>query len=125
MNYGRVEAANPELDLLDLPARKLANITLEWLMNVIDPEAWESDYKDLFFGDPALLEMERERKKRVMPAVAGEEGTWAIKRPAPEGDGESAPKVNIPGLRQAKPAEESPAPGPSFKLGDDGEMTVS
>lgn len=92
-------------------------------MSVVDPDAWESDYKDLFFGDPALLEMERARKERVKPAVAGEEGTWAIKRPErPEG---AAPKVVIPGLRQAATEDEPPATGPSFSVGDDGEMTVS
>ena len=49
-------------------------MVLEWVLQTIDPEIWEKEWHETFFGDPRVLEMKRESAKRIKPAVKGEEG---------------------------------------------------
>lgn len=114
MNYGRIEAAYPQLELLDLSARKLLHLVVEWLMQVVDPDEWDKRWKPLLYGDPRLFEMRREAKKRMKPAVAGEEGAWSLKPvPKPDVEDKPEPRVVIPGM------------GPSITVSDDGNLEVS
>lgn len=47
---------------------------LEWLLQHCDPDAWDKDYKDLFFGDPAKREREQAARARIAPSQKGQEG---------------------------------------------------
>lgn len=119
MNYGRIEAANPQLDLLDLSARRLATLVVEWLMNVMDPDAWNDHYKDLFFGDPGELERRREARERIKPRDETGRGSMNLKR-AERADANEELQISIGG----KPVRPVGASGPHITAGDDGEMTV-
>lgn len=97
-------------------------------MNVADPDEWEREYKELFFGDPLQFELRREREKRVKPAVPGEQATWAIRRPEGAQGAAAAAGVRIHGAKRpdGPPDGDVAAPsGPSFTVGDDGELSLS
>lgn len=90
-------------------------------MNVMDPEVWESDYKETFFGDPRILEMRREAKERIKPKAEGEAGSFVIERPegwkpASRAEGFT---VNIGGSDKGKSGS-----GPSITPSDDGSLEV-
>ena len=119
MNYARLEAAYPQLDLLSLSARRLANLTLEWLMGVIDPEEWNARYKELFFGDPELLERRREAAERIKPAGEDGRGGLTLKRAETPGD---AAELGI--AIGGKPVAKDGGVGPVITPGEDGEMTI-
>lgn len=46
-------------------------------MQNIDSETWDAEWKDIFFGDPKLLEIKRERAKRLKPTT-GEGGRGSL-----------------------------------------------
>lgn len=78
--YSRIEAHYYQIDLLEVSCRKFCNLVLEWLMDHVDPEVWDKEYKDLFFGDPDKHRREQEARKRLAPAKRGEQGSLNINR---------------------------------------------
>lgn len=66
--------------MLSLPCRRFCNLILEWLIQHCDPEVWEKEYREVFFGDPEKLQREREARARVAPSQKGQEGSLNIER---------------------------------------------
>jgi hypothetical protein len=78
-SFFRIEAHYNQIpDILGLSCRKFCNLVLEWLMLNVSSEAWEADYKDIFFGDPKTFERKQQAKNNIKPAVKGQEGSLNI-----------------------------------------------
>jgi len=79
--YARIEAHYHSIpDLLDVSCRRFCNLVLEWLMQNCSEEAWNADYKDTFFGDPAKHQMIAASRQRLAPAQDGQQGSLNIQR---------------------------------------------
>ena len=63
MNYARIEARYPELDLLHMPLRRVLNLSFEFLMEAhqFDTDGWEKNYAPIFspeeHGDSDVLDI--------------------------------------------------------------------
>ena len=102
-------------------------------MQNVDPEVWEKDYRDIFFGDPEAHRRREEARRRMAPAKKGEEGGLNIQRkepakPAPDltqlfGRAGSAGKqdTNKAALREISERKSALTIGP----GEDGDLSVT
>lgn len=67
-------------DLLSLSVRRFCNLVLHWMMEHTDPEVWEKEYRDKFFGDPSRTDQATGLTvSKLKPAVKGQQGSINIK----------------------------------------------
>jgi hypothetical protein len=101
-------------------------------MQNCDPETWDKEYKDLFFGDPKQHEARREAQRRIAPSQPGQRGSLNIvkKEAKPVGDmsqffgragdaGRADP--NKAAIREIAEAKRKPA----FTIAPDGDGDLS
>lgn len=62
-----------------MSCRRFCHLVLEWLLEKIDGETWDREYKDIFFGDPEKHRRAAEAKKSLKPAVPGQQGHLDLK----------------------------------------------
>jgi len=102
-----------------MSCRKFCNLVLEWLLEKIDPEAWDKEYKDVFFGDPVKRQKAEAAKKLIKPAVPGQQGHLDLKpvKKVPAADVASI----IGKYGKGIPTERR---GPSIVTGPDGTLDI-
>lgn len=105
-------------------------MVLEWVLQTIEPETWDKEWNDIFFGDPRVLEMKRDSAKRIAPAVKGEEGFLNITPKKAEAPSDEALRAMLggklaqAGIRGTKGLSDKPT-GPTIGPASDGEIGVS
>ncbi len=79
--WARLEAYYRDIpDLLDVPARKLLNLVLHWMMEHTDGEVWEAKLRPVFFPtDDENPAASTASKAKLAPAVSGQPGSINIK----------------------------------------------
>jgi hypothetical protein len=98
-------------------------------MQTIDPEVWEKEYQEIFFGDPRMVEIKASAKKRIAAAKKGEEGGLNIKpvEKKPVGDlTQFFGRAGGAGARSNTKGSKDKAP-PAFTIGadDSGDLSVT
>ena len=121
-NYGRIEAHYSGLDLLEMSCRRLCHLILEWLLEKIDGETWDREYKDIFFGDPEKRRRADEAKKHLKPSVPGQAGSLDLRPVEKTAPADLAAIIGKYGKGVA-PERKSPS-GPNISTGPDGSLTV-
>jgi hypothetical protein len=78
--WARLEAYYRDIpDLLDVPARKLLNLVLHWMMEHTDGEVWAEKFRPIFFPtDDENPQRQQAAKAKLAPAVAGQQGSLNI-----------------------------------------------
>lgn len=80
--WARLEAFYRDIpDLLDVPARKFCNLLVHWMMEHVDGEVWDREYKSVFFPDPDAPQHQPVVKAKLADAKPGVEGSLNIKVP--------------------------------------------
>lgn len=79
--YARLEAYYRDVgDLLSLSVRRFCNLVLHWMMEHTDPEVWQKEYSDTFFGDPKKAAHNNGlTQSKLQPAQKGQAGSLNIK----------------------------------------------
>jgi len=109
-----------------LSCRRFGNLVLEWLLQTLDPEVWDKEYKDIFFGDQDKRKRQKESKARLAPAEKGKQGGLNLKKVTPKPVTDVAALIGKYGKNIADPARTAPiiiAPGSDGNLGITGTET--
>lgn len=108
-----------------MSCRRFCHLVLEWLMEKIDYEVWDREYKDLFFGSREKHQRQVEAKKRIAPTPDDKRGTLNIEpvvKIAPEDVDLSAIIGKYGGAKRAP--DQGSSRGVTIGTGPDGNLSV-
>ena len=66
-------------DLLGVPARKLLNLTLHWMMEHTDSDVWDKELRPKFFPTEDDPDPSQEKRAKLADAKPGQQGSLNIK----------------------------------------------